>query len=296
MKKSYLFPIILLLLIASCKKPSDFYKELGKGSALILVKQDNALLNAVDATSTVSQVLTFNGEPVESINLYVSATATTDKTKWKLIKNIKLSGETTVAATNREIATALGLTPGALPPGTIYHLYNEAVLKDGRTFSSINTNPGDLENPPAFKTMFHWTATTICPYDATKTPGTYKVTRDTWDGMVGRLVQVTAGPGANQVNLSAVWPAGGAAGFGPSVAPGLLVNVNPTTGAASSGTNGVFGRYIDPPPDPTYLASTTSTGITGFVFSCTGTIDIVVNINTDVYGPQGNKTLTLVKQ
>src|SRR5258705_7272373 len=132
MKKVYFFSLFFFLLIASCDKSENFYEKLGKGAYLTLVKQSNGLLNAVDPNSTVGQVVNSYGEPVDNINLYVSAAATVDKTKWKLIKNIPFNGETTIAATNTEIATALGLTPGALAPGSVFHLYNEAVLKDGR--------------------------------------------------------------------------------------------------------------------------------------------------------------------
>jgi PBP1b-binding outer membrane lipoprotein LpoB len=93
MKKTYSFSLILLLLIVSCKKPTDFYNELGKGTTLTLVKQNNGLLNAVDPISSVSIVINFNGSPVESVNLYVATSPTKDKTKWKLIKNIPFSGE-----------------------------------------------------------------------------------------------------------------------------------------------------------------------------------------------------------
>ncbi len=154
MKKASSFSILFVLLILSCSKSKDFYEELAKGSYLTLVKQENRNLNATDPASSVSQVVNFYGEPVESINLYASATATVDKSKWKKIKNIPFNGETTLSATNAQIATALGLTPGALAPGTTFFLYNEAVLKDGRMFSIANTSAADLESQPPFNVAF----------------------------------------------------------------------------------------------------------------------------------------------
>ena len=113
------------------------------------------------------------------------------------------------------IATALGLTPGALAPGSVFHLYNEAVLKDGRKFSSANTSDVDLENQAPFNVAFHWTATVVCPYNASTIAGTYTVVKDDWqDWGVGDLVEVTAGAGANQVNL---------ARFGRTLAFGTVV-------------------------------------------------------------------------
>jgi hypothetical protein len=269
MKKAYFFSLSFLLLVLSCSKSKDFYDELGQGAYLTLVRQENGLLNAVDVASTVGQVVSSFGEPVESINLYVSATATVDKTKWKLIKNIPFSGETTIAATNAQIATALGLTPGALAPGSVFHLYNEAVLKDGRKFSSANTSDIDLENQAPFNVAFHFTATVVCPYNAATIAGTYTVVKDDWqDWGVGDPVEVTAGPGANQVNLSLVWPN---PAFGNVVTP-LTITVNPTTGVATIPPNLTFGNYGG------FLAVTNAGG-TGFVFSCTGQISIRVGIS-----------------
>jgi hypothetical protein len=285
MKKAYFFSLTFLLLVLSCSKSKDFYDELGQGAYLTLVRQTNGLLNAVDVSSTVGQVVLSYGEPVESINLYVSATATVDKTKWKLIKNIPFSGETTIAATNAQIATALGLTPGALAPGSVFHLYNEAVLKDGRKFSSANTSDIDLENQGPFNVAFHFTATVVCPYNPATIAGTYTVVKDDWqDWGVGDLVEVTAGAGANQINISQVWPN---PAFANVVTP-LTITVDPVSGTATIPDNVTFGDY------GAYRA-VTSTGNTGFVFSCTGQISIRVHILAPPFGDQGFFQLILQK-
>jgi hypothetical protein len=268
MKKTYIFSLLLPLLILSCTKAKNFYDELGQGAYLTLVRQNNGLLNAVDPNSTIGQVVSSNGQSVESINLYVSATATVNKANWKLIKNIPFSGETTIVASNREIATALGLTPGALAPGSVYHLYNEAVLKDGSKFSSANTSDIDLQNQPAFNVAFHFTATVVCPYNPATIAGTYTVVKDDWqDWTPGDLVDVTAGAGANQVDLSSVWPN---PAFGNVVTP-FTITVNPTTGTATIPSGVTWGNYGG------FLAIT-DPGSTGFVFSCTGQISLRVNI------------------
>lgn len=272
MKKVYCFTLFLGLLLLSCDKPKDFYDELGKGSYLTLVRQDNALLNALDPTSVVGQVVSSYGDPVESVNLYVSAAATLDKTKWKLLKNVPFSGETTLATTNTEIATALGLTPGALAPGSVFHLYNEAVLPGGSKFSSANTSDVDLENQAPFNVAFHWTATVVCPFDAATIAGTYEVKRDDWaDWGVGDLVEVTVGATASQVDLSQVWPN---PDFGTVVTP-LTLNVDPATGVVTVPAGVVFGNY-----GGTNIR--TGAGSTGFIFSCTGLISVRINI--DGYG------------
>ena len=288
MKKASYLSLLSILLVLSCSKSKDFYDELGKGSYLTLVSQGNTSLNATDPASSVSQVVNFYGEPVESVNLYVSATATVDKTKWKLLKNIPFSGETTLSATNAQIATALGRTPGALAPGTTFFLYNEAVLKDGKMFSIANTNAIDLESQPPFNVAFRWQAIVVCPYNPATIAGTYRVVQDDWqDWVTGDLVQVTAGAGANQVDISKVWPN---AAFATVVTP-LTITVNPATGAATIPANVTFGNYVS----GGYMAIT-STGNTGFVFSCTGQITIRVHILAPPFGDQGFFQLILQKQ
>ena len=78
MKKTYLFLAILALVATSCNKSTDFYKELGKGSYLTLVTTTNVNLDANDVASTVSQTVSSYGDPVESVNLYVSASPSLD--------------------------------------------------------------------------------------------------------------------------------------------------------------------------------------------------------------------------
>jgi len=284
MKRNYSISIWLLLLLLSCNKPKDFYNELGKGAYLTFVSSNN-LLNGTDAAASVNIVVSSVGAEIASVNLYVAATATTDKTKWKLIKNVAFAGETNITATNAQIASALGLTAGNLPPGTVFNFYNEVVTKDGKTYSSINTSAIDLENQLAFNTALRWTGTVVCPYNAASIAGTYTVIRDDWqDWVPGDLVQVTAGAGANQVNLSQVWPN---PAFAVVVTP-LTINVDPTTGVVTVPDNVTFGDYGA-------FKGITRAGSSGFVFSCTGRITIRVHIDAPPFGDQGFSQLILEK-
>src|SRR5258706_3609555 len=281
MKKIYSFIIVsLVLTIFSCNKPKDFYDELGKGAYLTLAKTNNLLLNAVDPASSVSIAVNSVGEAVESVNLYVAATNTTDKTKWKLIKNFPFSGETTLTATNTQIATALGLTPGALAPGSVFFLYNEVVLKDGRKFSTANTSALDLESQPAFNISSVWNATVVCPYNSATVAGRYAVVQDDWqDWAVGDSVDVTVGAGANQVNLSQVWPNPAAGG---SVVNPLIITVDPPSGAVTVPTGVTFGHYTG---SGGYDIVTVA-GSSGFVFSCTKTINVKIHFTSPQFGDQ----------
>lgn len=267
MKKTYSYwSLLLLMVVFSCSKKDSFYDTLGQGSYLNLVRVINTNLNSLDPASTVGQVVTEYGSPIESINLFVSQTATTDKTKWKLVKNIPYSGETTVTATTTQIATALGITQASMAPGTTYFMYNEVVTKDGRKFSMVNTSAADLESQPGFNVAMQWRATVVCPYTTAAFDNkTYRIVRDDWaDFAVGDPIQVVLGPGANQITLQGVFPT-------DVQHTDLVVSVNPTSGAATVAKYN-YGGYGSP---ATYTAATT--GTSNFVFSCTQTIDLTLN-------------------
>ena len=270
MKKTYsICSFLLLLLVFSCSKKAPFYDELGQGSYLNLVKTNNTNLNSTDANSSVGMVVKEYGEPVESVNLYVSTTATLDKTKWKLIKNFPYASgsELTLAATTTQIATALGITQASMAPGTTYFMYNEVVTKDGRKFSSANTSFVDLESQPGFNVALSWRATVVCPFNNT-VPFDNKVwhiVRDDWqDFAVGDPVTVQLGPGANQITLVGVWPT-------DVQHKDMVITIDPTSGAATVPryTYGGYGSAA------TYTNATT--GTSNFVFACTQTIDVTMN-------------------
>lgn len=284
--KQYILAICsCIVLLASCSKTKNFYDEVGKGAYLTFVSS-SLLMKSNDANSAVNMVVNAVGADVESINIYVATTSTLDVTKWKLVKNIPFAGQTTLSVTNTNIAAALGLTAGNLPPGTLFYLYNEVVTKGGNKYSSANTSAPDLENQPAFNTAMKWTATTVCAFDATLVAGSYKVVKDDWqDWNPGDVVTVTAGPGANQVNISQVWPN---PSFGAVVSP-LLLNVDANSGAVSVADNVTFGDY------GAYKAITAA-GSTGFVFTCTGVINVRIHINAPPFGDQGFSNLILQKQ
>ena len=74
-----------------------------------------------------------------------------------------------------------------------------------------------------------WAAIIVCPFTGSMA-GNYRVIQDDWvDWSPGDIVQVTDGPGANQVNISKVWPN---PANGSAVSP-FVVSVDPATGAAT---------------------------------------------------------------
>ena len=186
---------------------------------------------------------------------------------------------------NSEIATALGLPPGGLSPGSVFNLYNEVVTKDGAKYSSVNTSPQDLENQVAFNAALQWTGTVVCPYNAATVAGTYTIVRDDWaDWQPGDQVEVTTGPGANQLNLSQVWPNPAA---GNIVTP-LVISIDPATGVATTPSDLTFGDYGG-------FKGVTSTGSSGFVFSCLNKISLTIHVLAPPFGDQGFLVLEMEK-
>jgi len=278
----------------SCKKtevtnPLASISNLGTGAYLTLNSTVNLNLNyASIATSTVSikvdQYVTpgttsNGGGDVDKIKVYVVKGANANPTAWKLVKTVAYTGPGTVlSATGTEVATALGVAPADLSPGNYYTLYNQIITKDGRTYDISNTN-FNLESNSNYNASFRWTAYVVCPFVG-PVAGTYKVVQDDWaDWAAGDLVQVTDGPGANQVNLSQVWPN---VAYGSVVNP-LVVDVDPNTGTATVKKVN-FGNY-----GGGYNMTAVGSGansVAGYVFSCTGFITLSMTLKAD--GPGGN--------
>ena len=109
--------------------------------------------------------------------------------------------------------------------------------------------------------------------------------RDDWaDWQPGELVEVTAGPGANQFNISQVWPN---PAFGNIVTP-LIVTVDPATGVTTIPSDITFGDYGG-------FKGITSTGNSGFVFSCNDKISLNIHVLAPPFGDQGFLQLILEK-
>ncbi len=295
-KLFYILSIVCLITVVnSCKKsggdinPLSSYKNFGIGSYLVLDSTISQNLNYASlATSTVGVIVHQypNGEAITSITVFVVPGSSYDTTQWKKVKTVNYAGpQTTITVTGAELATVLGGT-SAIQPGTIYTFYNRITTKSGKTYDVNNTgnNSGSgLVTGFYYHSAFSFSAYVVCPFVA-PIAGTYKVLRDDWaDWNPGNLVQVTDGPGPNQVNLSQVYPN---PAYGTVVKP-LIVYVDPATGTASiPKTN--FGNY-----GGGYNMTAVGTGaknasgyVAGYVFSCTGYITLTMKLKAD--GPGGN--------
>jgi hypothetical protein len=287
------FCLFGLIILSSCKKsevqnPLADVANLGVGSYITLASTVNLNFSFNTPASMVSiKVDQYAGSgDVDKIVLYVVAGSNSDPTSWKKIKTIPFTGAGTVlSATSQEVATALGVTVASLTPGNFYTFYNQILTKDGRTFDLSNTL-GALENNSNYNACFRWQAFVTCPFSA-PVAGNYRVVQDDWaDWSPGNIVTVTDGPGANQINLSAVWPN---PAYGDIVSP-LIVNIDPATGTAKVPLVTFANNY----PGTATARGAGAGDVAGYVFSCTGyiTLTMLVTYNGS---SQGNLKLVLQK-
>jgi hypothetical protein len=277
-----------MVLLNSCEKvdvPQDV-NTLGKGSYVTLVKSTNLLLDFSNLAGSKAAIdVQEYGAEQEKLTIYVApGTPTQDRTKWKKVKEVPNDndGLYNLSVSGTEIATAIA--PTVISPGNQYTMYNVITTKDGRTFDFANTATGFSGNPN-YNMAMTWSATVICPFVA-PIGGKYIVVQDDWvDWSPGAEVDVTDGPGANQVNISKVWPN---PAYGSVINP-LVINVTPSTGAATIPSGLVWGNY------GSYNASTLSPN-SGFVFSCTGQIIMNIRIDASGFGDQGAFNLILKKK
>ncbi|MBN9382902.1 MAG: hypothetical protein J0H74_19200 [Chitinophagaceae bacterium] len=285
--------VSLVFVINSCKKtggainPLSDVKNLTVGSYLVLDSTINLNFdNSAMTTSTVGVLVSGykGGEAVDHIDVFAASGATYDTTQWHKVKTVSYSGNgTKIAVTGGELATALGVDPGSFNPGSFYTFYTRLYTKTGRAFdvnSTGNNSGSGLITGPYYHSAYFFTTYITSPFVG-PIAGSYKVIADDWqDWHPGDVVQVTDGPGPNQVNLSQVWPNGG------TVISPLVVNVNPANGVATI-PKVIFGRYGGPSSTQYTAEGAGTNDVAGYVFSSTGYITLSIDIQgggTD-YGP-----------
>ncbi len=308
MKKILVVILVLsgtIFLFNACKKTDDTVNplsditNLGVGSYLTLKSTTNLNFNfAALAASAVGIVVDQkqNSDPVSQIVIYAVKGASYDTTTWKKIKTVPfVSGGTTLSVTGAELATGLGVSLGTFAAGDYYTFYNRIITASGKQYDVSNTgnNGGSgLITGTYYGSAFFFTAYITCPFTGNMA-GNYKVIVDDWvDWNPGDIVQVTDGPGANQINLTKVWP-GVPAGGVPLNANAFLVNVDPATGTATVPKE-TFGSYGG---STTYgVQGAGASNVAGYVFSCTGFITLKMTITSSGGTNYGNNSLILQKQ
>lgn len=259
--------LITVFAVFSCKKGTvvSDHKSLGIGSYVTLVKTNNTILDfAALATTRVSIVVKEFGSPIDKIRVHVTkGSPNLNKAVWKFVKEFTYIGETTLELSAIEIAAGLGIPPAGLETGATYTLYNQIVTKDGRVFDIVNTD-GRFAGNVNYNMVLTWSAVVVCPYVATGFAGNFRVEEDGWDDFaVGDVLSVAAGPGANQISITAYPnPA-----FGGGRVP-IVVSITPATGVATVATQ-TYGNY-----GAAFVMNTATVGADNWVFSCVGTIKL----------------------
>lgn len=279
-----------ILFLFGCKKGdiNGAFESQSTGSYLTKVAIGNKIINyASIGSAKVDVTVKEYGHPIDKVKIFVSTgSATTNTASWKAVKEVSYTGsDLKLEVTAQEIATALGVPINSLTPGTSYTLYNQVHSKDGGSWDISNMN-STFYGGPNYNMLMTWDATVICPFTGNMA-GNYRVIEDAWiDWLPGDIVPVTDGPGANQVNLSQVWPN---PAYGTIVNP-FVVNVDPATGTATITSGVTIGDY-----SAYGYTFVTGTGSTGYVFSCTGDIKLTARMSAPPFGDQGNLKLTLKK-
>ncbi|HXB43107.1 MAG TPA: hypothetical protein VNV85_03585 [Puia sp.] len=273
-------------LIGSCKKShiSGDAKDLILGSYITLDSVINENLDFSDPTATVSIKVGSKGSPVASVNIFIATGSNAlDTTSWVLVKNVPFSDGVVLSVTTADLSAALAKVSQTINPGTQYVLQNEVITKGGKYYSVSNT-PSNYNSLPGYNMALSWQATAVCAFNQANSLGLYQVVTDTWvDYLPGDTIYVFAGPNANSVSFYA-YP-GGIRDGGTNRVP-WIVNIDPATGAATV-ANQFVGDY------PGNIS--TQVSATGFVFSCTGVVSLVVNVD---YGgsPYAGQVFALQKQ
>jgi len=279
--------VTMVIAINACKKkggdinPLSDRSHLGQGSYITLDENVNLNLDYSQiATSSVGiKVSQYpNGQAIDHILLYATDNASYDTTEWHFVKSVPYTGAgTELSVTGTELAASFAIAPGDLTPGGAYTFYTRIVTTEGYSFDVNTTGDnggGGLVTGPYYNAAFSFTAYIVCPFVG-PVGGTYKIVRDDWvDWVPGDLVQVTDGPGTNQIDLSAVWPN---PAYG-NIVNHLIVDIDPATGTATV-PEVVFGHYS---ADYTAVGAGDG-GVAGYVFSCTGYITLNINISGDPY-------------
>lgn len=300
-KQIFLF-LILVSVIVACKKDdtdqlTGDVSELEQGAYIKLTKTNNAVVDFTNISgSTLSVNVDVLGKKSDSIITYASTDNSGDVSKWRRVKSTLISdNKGTITVTANQLAAALGVNPVTLyQPGSRFTMYNEVVTSEKQRFSIVNTNTEFVTNGN-YSQGFFWRATVGCPFNPAGLSGNWDVVTDEWqDFFVPEKIPVIAG--GDSVSFGG-YPRSNPLPINSTDGPygvrtrNTLIKINPASGEAIIGTlssatgnvDGILGLstggYFPSGSSVPSIAARVSG--TGFVFSCTKTIDMSVTV---VYG------------
>lgn len=317
MKKNLIITILLFAVVTgfySCTTKTvndfnDFVAGLGtgaymKGKAFFDPNTnswtDQSILgNTLDAanlaTARIGVKVRQWGDPVSYVNIYCVRNTDGNQANWKFIKKINVvdTNYFDIFVTAQEIATALNLqlnaNAGNFAPGSIFTCYVEVVTTNGKKFTANNSN-FTSSGANFYYPVFSFRGSVVCPYNPAVMAGNYVVVQDDWadwnpGDVLNNIVSATT---ATSLSLLNVFPNPAYGGNSPQP---VLVNVTVASGVATV-TNQTYGNYGATP------VAVTTQGSGNFVYSCTGTITLLLrhHVPGNVGLSYGNYQLTLRKQ
>lgn len=285
----YIIGLIItgLLFTTSCKDESTLIinpNEVPKGVFLYLDVETPVIDISDLAGSSFKGTVTAPSENVVSYDMSVCWVSNGVASDTVPLKNYtSFPANVTVNAT--ELAAALGVTTDQFLAGDAFNIISTATGLEGNIVSIDNLDQ-DAAGNPGEKQAFNYTIFISCPFVASEAAGTYQWTEDPWGTWIDDgIFEVVAGPGENQITCIDVFDH-------PNLdEPGtffdMIIDVDPLSGVATVEKQNTWhpGNW-GIPPGAGWGLGTHDGG--GFVFSCSGTISLILNVNMDLggWGPQ----------
>lgn len=248
--------------------------DIPKG-AFVYMDVESAVLNVTDLTGSKFAATVY--APSENVSNYdikvswVSGGNTSDTVDLKSYNAFPASVEINAS----ELAAALGVTMDDFLPGDAFNVVCTVTSTDGKEVT-IEQLDEDAAGNPGQRQAFNYTTYISCPFNASDAAGTYEATVDDFGTFADNgQFEVIAGPGENQITCKD-W-------FGHSV-PGapdatydVIIDVDPNSGIATVSKQDAW--HCDTWGCP-YGTGRVDGG--GFVFSCSGTISLVLEHTVDL--------------
>jgi len=274
-----IFKIVLICLVSltltNCEdnEKSPLVEQVN--GAFVLIDIENALIDVTQIeTSTFGGTLRAPSENVASHTFEVRAVIGDNASEFaEIFTTTTFPAEFLITA--GDVATALGIDPNILGPGTRFDFVGTTVGEDGSivTTSSLNA---DIQAEAGIRQAYNLRTFISCPVKPEEIEGTYEVTQlgfDVFFAETNFTRTVVAGPGANQITI--VEGEYTTTGGDP-----LILDIDFATGIITGGGNDAdgnpaisFAEGTNGLPQNTYRVEG------GFFFSCVGVLDIDMNFN-----------------
>lgn len=276
-----------LLFTSSCKDTSTLVinpDDVPNG-VFVYVDIETPVINITDlAGSSFQATVTAPSENVSSYDMsvcWVSGGVASDTVVLKSYTSFPAS----VSVNASELATALGVTINQFLAGDAFNIISSVTGSNGKV-ATIDNLDQDAAGNPGQRQGFNYTIFISCPFVAADAAGTYEWTQDPWQTwLIDGIFEVVAGPGENQITCIDVFDHPNL--DDPGTFFDMIIDVDPESGVATVERQNTWhpGNWGIPPEAGWGFGTHDGEG---FVFSCSGTISLIMNVNVDIggLGPQ----------